>query len=175
MKAKFRVITSRKISQAVPCAINYFAKLLESPCQLRNYKHTKSQLAEFQRVPPLWQMNRKEYFKLSVSSEYESTFQSDWYPDWWLQQAEPSEEVLFPLIVMSMSFDLFLCVPGGAGICVTYGRHVSNRLRIAYSESSRQKLLIDICMGRIGGGGRRGVRVFWPLHPKIYSATPTKV
>ena len=40
---------------------------------------------------------------------------------------------------------------------ITFGRHVSNRLKIIYSESSCRELSIDICMGRIGGGGLGGV------------------
>ena len=47
----------------------------------------------------------------------------------------------------------FLALDQEAPVSKTFGRHVSNRSRIRYSESSRRDLSIDICMGPIGGGG----------------------
>ena len=47
-----------------------------------------------------------------------------------------------------------------APISITFGRHVSNQLKVIYSESSHRDLLIDICMGPIGGGGSGGVQSF---------------
>jgi hypothetical protein len=48
------------------------------------------------------------------------------------------------------------CSTQEAPVSITFGRHVSNRLKIIYTESSRRDLSIDICMGRIGGGGGVG-------------------
>ena len=49
-------------------------------------------------------------------------------------------------------FDL-LILNQEAGTSATFGRHVSNQLKITYSKTSHQELSIGICMGPIRGGG----------------------
>ena len=56
-------------------------------------------------------------------------------------------------------FDL-LILNQEAGTSATFGRHVSNQLKITYSKTSHQELSIGICMGPIRGGGGGGGRVF---------------
>ena len=44
---------------------------------------------------------------------------------------------------------------------ITFGRHLSNRLRFIYSESWRRELSIGIYMGPIGGRGSGGGQILF--------------
>jgi len=59
-------------------------------------------------------------------------------------------------------------IPAAGGCRNNSGRHVSNRLKIIYSESWCRELSIGIYMSRIGGGGGPGgSNVFWTPPPKF--------
>ena len=61
---------------------------------------------------------------------------------------------------------------------ITFGRHVSNRLQITYSEFWSQELSIGIYMGRIregGGWSHNRFLVFCGRSPVYFWATSTKV
>ena len=63
---------------------------------------------------------------------------------------------------------IFAVTQEGVG-SITFGRHVSNRLKCIYTESWRRELLIGIFMDPIGGGGEGGGSEF--LGPPLQKFT----
>ena len=87
-------------------------------------------------------------------------------------QLETSKYIWVPWVPCLQN--IYMPCQEGVG-SITFGRHVSNQLKIIYSESWCRELSIGIYMSRIGGGGGPGgPRMFWTPPPKVYWVTPTK-